>query len=148
MKTPFAIRPFRLTEMPQILQIEKLSFGRYAWDRNLFAAYARHPRSIFLVARGRKGIAGYSISRWKEERAELSSIAVDPQVRGRGVASSLLRSTIRRLKLRGTRRLTLMVKVTNRSARRFYEGHGFAPVRVVRGYYEDGKDAILMGRNL
>ena len=100
------------------------------------------------MAEGRRGIAGYSLAQWRKDRAELTSIAVDPKARGRGVASSLLKSTIRRLKLRGTTRLTLMVKVTNWAARGFYEGRGFTPVRVVRGYYEDGRDGVLMGREL
>jgi len=147
MKTRVLIRPFRMAEMGRILEIERASFGRDAYDRNLFAAYARHAKSLFLVAK-RRGIDGYAIARWGETRAELASIAVDPKARGRGIATALLRSTIRRLKLRGTRRLTLMVKVTNRAARRFYEGHGFTPVRVVRGYYEDGRDGVLMGRDI
>lgn len=148
MQTPYLIRPFRPIWMDEILRIERASFGRDAYDRNLFAAYARHPKSLFLVAQRGHGIAGYSLAHWRNARAELVSIAVDPKARGRGVASSLLKSTIRRLKLRGTKRLTLMVKVTNWSARRFYEGRGFARVRVVRGYYEDGRDGILMGRDL
>jgi ribosomal-protein-alanine acetyltransferase len=148
MKTRVLIRPFRMEEMGRILEIERASFGRDAYDRNLFAAYARHAKTIFLVAKRGRGIDGYAIAQWGQARAELASIAVDPGARGRGIATSLLRSTIRRLKLRGTRRLTLMVKVTNRAARTFYEGQGFTRVRVVRGYYEDGRDGVLMGRNL
>src|SRR6185437_15039714 len=109
---------------------------------------AQHSKSLFLVAKRGPGIAGYAISDWRQGRAELTSIAVDPRVRGRGTASSLLKSTIRRLKLRGIKRLTLMVKVTNRAARAFYEGRGFERVRLVRGYYEDGRDGVLMRRDL
>ena len=148
MKTRIAVRPFRPREMDRILEIERACFRQDAYDRKLFAAYANHPNSLFLVAARGSEIDGYSIARWREARSELTSIAVDPEVRRRGVASLLLKSTIRRLKLRGSRRLTLMVKITNRSAQRFYVGHGFTFVRVIKGYYEDGRDGLLMGKDL
>jgi ribosomal-protein-alanine N-acetyltransferase len=55
-------------------------------------------------------------------------------------------STLRRLRLRRIGRFGLMVKVTNREARAFYEKYGFRKVRTVRRYYEDGNDGWLMGR--
>ena len=57
-----------------------------------------------------------------------------------------MNSTLRRLRLRGIRRLTLMVKVTNQEARAFYEKYGFRKLRIVRQYYEDGADGLLMVR--
>src|SRR5437763_1727215 len=77
-------------------------------------------------------------------RAEVVSLAVDPAVRCRGVASALMNSCLRRLRLRGISRLALMVKVTNVAARAFYEKYQFEKVRTVRGYYEDGADGWLM----
>jgi ribosomal protein S18 acetylase RimI-like enzyme len=53
-------------------------------------------------------------------------------------------STLRRLRRRGIGRFHLMVKVTNRTAIRFYEGYGFHKSRIVRGYYEDGADGWRM----
>jgi ribosomal-protein-alanine N-acetyltransferase len=77
-------------------------------------------------------------------RAELVSIAVDPKQRGKGIASALMASTLRRLRRRGVVRFQLMVKVTNEVAIRFYEGYGFHKSRIVRGYYEDGADGWRM----
>jgi ribosomal-protein-alanine N-acetyltransferase len=71
---------------------------------------------------------------------------VDPKYRRKGAASALLESTIRRLRRRGVTRYSLMVKVSNRAARAFYEKYGFSKVRTVRGYYEDGSDGLLMLR--
>jgi ribosomal-protein-alanine N-acetyltransferase len=78
----------------------------------------------------------------------LVSIAVDPRRRGKGIASGLLESSIRRLRRRGAVRLHLMVKVTNDTALRFYERHGFQKGRIVRGYYEDGADGRGMSKPL
>jgi ribosomal-protein-alanine N-acetyltransferase len=74
------------------------------------------------------------------------SIAVDPAARRGGAGSALMDSTLRRLRLRRIGRLVLMVRVTNRKARAFYEKYEFRKVRTLRGYYEDGADAWLMVR--
>jgi ribosomal-protein-alanine N-acetyltransferase len=57
-------------------------------------------------------------------------------------------STLRRLRRRGVARVVLMVKITNQPARRFYEKYGFRKVRLVRRYYEDSSDGVLMARLL
>jgi [ribosomal protein S18]-alanine N-acetyltransferase len=133
--------------MEKILLIERASFGRDAYDRNLFAEYARAPGTLFLVAEGARGAAGYSlasISRKSSHLASLVSIAVHPDARERGAASLLLKSTIRRLMLRGVGRLTLMVRESNARAIRFYQRHGFSALRRSPAYYEDGEDGLLM----
>jgi ribosomal-protein-alanine N-acetyltransferase len=82
------------------------------------------------------------------EQAELVSVAVDPAARGRGAASALMESTLRRLRRRGIARIVLMVRVTNDTARAFYERYGFEKVRRAPRYYEDGGDGWRMAKNL
>jgi ribosomal-protein-alanine N-acetyltransferase len=150
MPGPFHIRRLRTSDLDRILKIEEASFGNDAYDRNLFAEYFRKCGELFLVAiRGRR-ICGYAITckRAGCSCAEVISIAVDPAARQKGTASELIASTIRRLRRRHVARLTLMVKVTNRPARRFYEKWGFRKVRRVPKYYEDGKDGIRMAKDL
>ncbi len=96
---------------------------------------------------GRK-VCGYMVTCIRGERAELVSVAVDPAERGRGAASALLESTLRRLRRRGAARLGLMVRQTNAPARAFYEKFDFRRVRIVRKYYEDGEDGLLMTKDL
>ncbi len=150
----FTVRRFRLDEMDALLSIERACFGRDAYDRKLFAEYERVTGSLFLVAERAKPagrLAGYAIaciSRGRPTLASLISIAVHPEARGRGAASLLLSSAIRRLKLRSVERLTLMVRRSNAGAIRFYERHGFQTLRRSPGYYEDGEEGLLMRRNL
>jgi ribosomal-protein-alanine N-acetyltransferase len=151
MQKRFSVRPFRPADMDKILIIEQASFGPDAYDRNLFAEYARIAGSLFLLAESARGAAGYSlacVSGKSGDLANLVSIAVHPKARGKGAASLLLTSTIRRLKLRGIKRLTLTVRQSNATALRFYERHGFAKLRRAPGYYEDGEDGLLMRRRL
>jgi ribosomal protein S18 acetylase RimI-like enzyme len=150
MKARFAIRPAVLADLDRILEIEAASFGREAYDRKLFAYYLRRCAPLFLVAARRARVAGYMITCMRGDRltprAELVSIAVDPASRQAGAASALLESALRRLRPRGATRLHLVVRVSNRAARVFYEKYRFRPSRVLRGYYEDGGDGIAMTR--
>jgi ribosomal-protein-alanine acetyltransferase len=138
----------RQRDLDGILRVEQASFGSDAYDRKLFAEYSHTSEGLFLVAESGGRVRGYSLTQASGERAELVSIAVDPPARGKGAASALLRSTIRRLRRRKIERLSLMVRLTNTVARAFYEKYGFTKVRIVRGYYEDGGDGCVMRRTL
>jgi [ribosomal protein S18]-alanine N-acetyltransferase len=149
----FRVRRFRLSDLDGLLGLELEAFGRDAYDRNLFAEYARLCGDFFLVAESMapRRFAGYSIAcicRARPEVANLISIAVVAELRGKGAASLLLSSTIRRLKLRGVERLTLMVRESNATAIGFYESHGFEMLRRAPKYYENFEDGWLMRRGL
>ncbi|HWB82522.1 MAG TPA: ribosomal protein S18-alanine N-acetyltransferase [Bryobacteraceae bacterium] len=142
----FEIRRFRLADLGRIQEIEHASFGKEAYDRKLFADLARECGSLFLVAARGRRVWGYMVTHATGDRAELVSVAVDPAVRGKGAASALMSGTLRRLQRRGTARFSLMVKVTNDTAVRFYQKFGFRRGRRVGRYYEDGSDAWVMWR--
>jgi len=152
MPAQISARPFRASDMGRILEIERASFGADAYDRNLFAELLHNCGDLFLVVAAGRNVCGYMVTcmrgRKAPDAAELVSVAVDPAFRGQGAASCLMNSTLRRLRLRGAARFSLMVKVTNDTARRYYERHGFRKVRKAAGYYENGEDGILMTRQL
>jgi len=152
MPTRYKIRRFKPSDMDRVLEIERASFGADAYDRKLFAEYERKCGGLFLLAEGGRKVDGYSIAWIFEKRsdrvASLESIAVHPRARGKGAASSLLKSTIRRLKLQGVVRITLMVRSSNAVALQFYQRRGFAAVRRAPGYYEDGAEGLLMRKLL
>ncbi len=150
--TPYRVRRFRPSDLEAVMAVERATFGRDAYDRKLFAEYARICGELFLVAETRGGrFAGYAIacvSSGRTELANLISIAVAPEARRKGAASLLLSSTIRRLKFRGIERLTLIVRQSNAPALEFYRRRGFEIVRRAPHYYEDGEDGWLMRREL
>lgn len=146
MRAQYRIRRAGLGDLPGIEAIERASFGHEAYDCKLFAHYLRKCGELFLVAERNGKLCGYLLSCLRGPAAELVSIAVAPNCRGKGAASALLESALRRLARRGAARLHLVVRVDNRAARAFYEKYGFCRLRVVRGYYEDHGDGISMSR--
>jgi ribosomal protein S18 acetylase RimI-like enzyme len=152
MEIQFVVRPVRQRDLDRILEIEAASFGPDAYDRNLFAEYTHKCGGLFLVVARLTEVCAYSItaiSRGKmRNRAELVSMAVAPAFLGKGAASALMDSTLRRLRRRGIARLGLMVKVTNHRARAFYAKYAFRKLRRVAGYYEDGADGLSLAKDL
>jgi ribosomal-protein-alanine N-acetyltransferase len=148
MPARIAVRRVRRVDLDRIMEIENASFGADAYDRNLFAEFLDTGGDLFLAAEESGKLLGYLVASRKARRAEVVSVAVDPACRGRHVASTLMDSALRRLRLRGVARLVLMVKTTNHEARAFYEKYAFQKVRRVRRYYEDGADGWLMAREV
>jgi ribosomal-protein-alanine N-acetyltransferase len=150
MNRPFSIRLLRFSDLDGILRIEHASFGKDAYDRNLFADLMHQCGELFLVAVNGRSVCGYMVTctSGRTASAELVSTAVAPRHRGKGIASALMASTLRRLRRRGVARFHLTVKVTNRIAIRFYERYGFHKSRIARGYYEDGAHGWRMTRYL
>ena len=143
MSPRISVRPVQIADLDRVLAIERACFGKYAYDRKLFAEYTRTCGDLFLVAEEGVKVIGYGITRiWDSARAELVSIAVDPAAQRHGAAAALMARTLRRLRRLGLERLTLTVKVSNLPARAFYEKLGFRKVRRAPRYYEDGSDGL------
>lgn len=140
------IVPFRLRHIERILAIERASFGRQAWSRRLFLELYQDCPELFLAAKCRGRIAAYAATCVDKRNAEIVSLAVYPDYRRQGVAQALLRFTLRALAREGVRRAELMVRPENIAAAHLYRSFGFRRVRLVRHYYEDGGDGILMAR--
>jgi [ribosomal protein S18]-alanine N-acetyltransferase len=146
MRPQYGVRRARARDLPRIGEIERASFGREAYDCKLFAHYLKKCGELFLVAERGGKICGYLLSCFRGPVAELVSVAIAPEFRGKGAASALLEFALRRLARRGAARLHLVVRVDNAAARAFYEKYGFRRLRIVPGYYEDGSDGIAMTR--
>jgi ribosomal-protein-alanine N-acetyltransferase len=105
-------------------------------DRNVVAHRATIGRNF----------AGFVISRFAADEAEILSVAVAEAYRGRAVARALLRYHLGRLAALGVRTVFLEVDEGNASALRLYRRAGFAEVGRREGYYLDasGKPAAAL----
>jgi [ribosomal protein S18]-alanine N-acetyltransferase len=75
------------------------------------------------------------------------NVAVDPDHRRRGIATTLLERLFELTRDDERRGYTLEVRISNEDAIRLYERLGFEPRGIRRGYYTDNKeDALIMWR--
>ena len=92
------------------------------------------------------------MSRIGADEAEILSIAIDADERGRGLSRNLLLTHLGHLAGKGVRTVFLEVEENNAPARRLYERTGFAVVGRRERYYrqQSGEqlNALLMRRDL
>jgi ribosomal-protein-alanine N-acetyltransferase len=140
------IRPFRATDLPQILAIENASFP-HPYEEELFSLLWRSSPNGFLVAHEDNRIVAYALYGVQGGKGTIYSLAVRPDARRRGYGDSLLDHALQDLSQK-VRRVRLQVAVDNRPALELYEKHGFTKKKILRRYYEDGQDAYVMTKEL
>jgi ribosomal-protein-alanine N-acetyltransferase len=89
-------------------------------------------------------VSGYVGFRTHRREAHISTIAIHPRWRGKGLGELLLLATMEKALALGTDRVTLEVRPSNGAAQNLYHKYGFHTNGVRKGYYSDGEDAVLM----
>ena len=145
-----AIQVRRLTyaDLPQVVAIERRSFTT-PWSLAMFVLELSKPSGICLAAEavsdGDRELAGYLICSRYDTVWHVMNVAVDPDLRRRRIATTLLETLIARVEPEA--QLTLEVRRSNTGAIELYEGFGFRSAGVRRRYYQDnGEDALVMWR--
>ncbi len=117
------------------------------WRATEFSALLADPLVFQLTE-----AEGFLIGRAVAGEAEVLTLAVAPQARGRGMGSRLMTRFLYQARLRGADTAFLEVAAGNSAAIAIYRAHGFAETGRRRGYYRhpDGRaeDALLLSRSL
>ena len=144
------LRRMTLADLPQVEVLDRACF-RTPWPEDSFR-YELRPdsTSICLVAELEEAgsepqIVGMVVVWLIADMAEVATLAVAPQERGRGVGRRLLASALRLAWEAGACKSILEVRVSNTVALHLYYGVGYQPVGLRPGYYEDThEDALLL----
>ena len=138
-------------DLERIEEIERRSYPT-PWSRSMFAGELAKPTSICLGAFETDGedaaLTGYLIVSRYVDAWHVMNIAVDPDQRGRGIATMLLERLFELTAADARRGYTLEVRVSNATAISLYERLGFESSGVRRGYYTDNReDALIMWKD-
>lgn len=141
------IRPFSLSDLDAILQIENQSFPKSPYHWTTFLTLHYHYPETFLVYLN-------ASSPWKEEKilgyiifsgdGHLISIAVHSEHRRKGIGARLLERALKSLR---SRKVWAEVRRSNQGAQLFYLKMGFQITGTVPNYYGN-EDALIMERDL
>lgn len=138
-----------------VAELHARAFAR-GWSEDEVAALLADRCVIGLVA-VRRGLfrqipAGFLLAREAAGEAEVLSVGVLPEARGRGVGHALLAGAMERLRGRGVRDLFLEVEEGNRPALALYRRLGFEQRGRRESYYRDPAGqpsaALVMRRGL
>jgi ribosomal-protein-alanine N-acetyltransferase len=114
-----------------------------------------NPKTFVVANQVGKGVIGYIMGRIETGFSELKrfsltrkghvvSIAVLPESRNKGVASSLLNKALEGFREYKVSEIFLEVRESNKIAIDLYQKFGFNVSRQVKGYYRDGETAYIM----
>lgn len=143
---PEQIRRMELGDVPRVAALEQRIFPD-PWSSDAFAHEARAGHSAWprVVVDEAGNLAGYLVGWFVADEAHLANLAVDPDLRRRGLAERLVIDLVNEAVERGARMVVLEVRRSNAAAQSLYEKHGFYTVSVRKRYYRDnGEDALIM----
>ncbi len=169
---PYLISAMTSADLDEVLAIEQVSFP-VPWSARSFLSELALPYGIYRVARavGGESVAGEprgarppwgralgcrSVPPWGGllvgyaglqvilDEGHITTIAVHPDYRRRGIGEMLLLDLFEQAVPRGAVRLTLEVRVSNLPAQALYQKYGFAIAGRRLRYYANGEDALIM----
>ena len=115
------------------------------WSREDFFREMRNELAAYVVGELDGRIVAYAGAWVSFNQAEVTSVAVVPELRGQGVGTILFGELIKAVKARGATAITLEVRPSNTAALKLYKSFGLRSVGRRRGYYLDnGEDALIM----
>ena len=127
-----------------IAELEAQSFTM-PWKRDDFWREAQNELATYIVGELDGKIVAYAGAWVSFNQAEVTSVAVVPELRGQGVGTILFGELIKAVKARGATAITLEVRPSNTAALKLYKSFGLRSVGRRRGYYLDnGEDALIM----
>jgi ribosomal-protein-alanine N-acetyltransferase len=160
-------------DVPAVVAIDRLSFPT-PWPASSYLYELIENRNSFYSVLARQGtdrrphtrrrwfrwiqevldipggdeVIGYVGFRTYRGEAHITTIAVHPEWRGRGLGERLLLETMEAAVQLGAQRATLEVRQSNRVAQHMYGKYGFQFTGTRKGYYHDGEDAWLMAAHV
>lgn len=146
-----SLRPAHEGDIDALLELEDTCFSTDQLARRNFRWMIRRAHATFILAEaaGDK-LAGYVLVLYRRGRSQgrIYSIAVNPAMRGKGIAEALLMDAEQHARQQGCRSMRLEVRPDNAAAIRLYEKRGYRAFGHYPGFYEDGTDALRLEKEL
>lgn len=140
------IRALTTADAQAVAELEQVIFPHEAWSLALIQEEITSPWAHYYGVFREGELLGYGGIKGDVD-ADLMTVGIRPQARGRGLGRSLTRALLQVGREAGMERVFLEVRISNRAARRLYESEGFEPVGQVKQYYRHPtEDAVVMCR--
>lgn len=141
------LRRMRWWDIDAAVALERAVFTDDPWPAEGFwSELAGVPATrYYLVACSGEEFLGFGGLMVVGSQADVQTLVVAPEARGRGVGTTLLRALLDEAWRRDAQSVMLEVRADNDQAIRLYERHGFARLARRHGYYQpSGQDALVM----
>lgn len=138
-----SIEPMKFCHVDDVSAIEKKVYTS-PWSAHAFInEILDNGFASYYVALFAEEVVGYAGIWVILDEAHITTLAVTPAWQGQGLGRQLLEHLIAEAALKGAKRMTLEVRVSNHKAQKLYKKHGFVACGVRPNYYPD-EDALIM----
>lgn len=139
------IVPMRPSDIEAVSKLERRCYS-LPWSSGAYVTELGNSNAYYAVAKSCSGaVLGYGGIWVIMDEMHVTTLAVDPALRGRKIGERLLIVLIEEGIRRGATRATLEVRQSNLIAQNLYYKYGFRDVASRKSYYSDnGENAIIM----
>lgn len=139
------IRTMTIEDIPRIVEIEQAAFITSAWNKETFVKELTENKfAYYRVLEVSGKVIGYFGMWIVEDHAQITTIAVDKEQRGKKYGALLLEYAITLARTHQVDVVSLEVRVNNTAAIGLYESFGFNYGGIRKDYYGPGADANVM----
>lgn len=133
------------TDIPSIMEIESVSFGKYHWSENSFRTEINNKLASYFVVKDNAKVIAYC-GFWNIlGEAHITTFAVREEFRKQKIAEQMMLHIFQTAKTQEIKWFTLEVRVSNLPAINLYKKYGFETIGVREKYYQDNnEDALIM----
>lgn len=133
-------------DLPVFVSLDKELFPYSPWSASQYKEEFSSPTRHFVVAVDHEqSIIGYAgVFAPGGAEADVLTVGVVPQERGKGVARHLMELITDWARLQGSTAMMLEVKVDNVEAIGLYEALGYVKLNTRKDYFGAGLDALVM----
>jgi ribosomal-protein-alanine N-acetyltransferase len=154
----FKFRPFTPSDLEGVIRINRECLPENYTTFFFIDLYKRYPKT-FIVAEVNGEIVGYIMCRIETgipsfkmlgitKKGHVISIAVVPRHQHKGIGYGLIREAMHAMSTYKAKECYLEVRESNIPAIGLYKRLGFKVARIIKNYYADGENALVMARKL
>lgn len=137
------IRKMEITDIFQVVKIEKKVFKTTLGENFLFEELTSNPFANYYIYELNSEIIGYIGVRIYDSNAEILNFVIDTNHQKKGYGSNLFQYVLNYLEQLNVKQITLEVRKSNTQAKRFYQKYGFVKSHIRKEYYDNNEDAIV-----
>lgn len=114
-----------------------------AWTYDQLEHSLKLENVVCFVAKNDDKVLGFVFIEETPFDFDILEIVVDPELRGRGIGSSLMQKVLQYALASHKEKATLEVAFDNTAAIALYEKFGFSKIHERKNYYKNGKSALI-----
>ena len=141
---PISIVRYQPDDLDQMMAIEVRTFTA-PWTRQSYEDLSTLSSIHIWVAKRGDEVVGYMLYQVWDDELELHNVTVKPEEQKQGLGVMLMDHMFEQVTALGVKRIYLLVRPSNKSARALYAHYGFELVGRRHKYYRDNcEDALIL----